>query len=489
MQRLSSRYADWRKSVLHCVAKRYRRGQFIRERWSDQMAHRTRVNEKKCYLHYNFAVVSWILVQQRKVWLGTVALLSVSALSFESVHRQDEPSRKIFSVFAAKMYSVHQRKFILNILAFLIGCSVTLFYTNVEKSCTNKQSDVLVRDQSVNNDNDIFLVILILSAPSNIRQRDAIRSTWLKINVHSLAPDTSHARVFNYNENGFIEQDSVDDQIAQLKRFQQKILQPNGNSNTPSSNLKILHYFAVSTAALPQEEHSILLRENEAHKDLLLLNDLYDSYANLTRKVLRCLEALDNMPSFKYLLKVDDDTYVKLDFLLEELMAFDRIVSQQTTSLTFPRPELYWGYFNGRANIQRSGQWKETNFHLSDRYLPYALGGGYVISRKLVGLLALNARFLSTFVSEDMSMGVWLSPYRNVYRKHDVRFDTAYIPRKCRRHHIVLHKRSVANMNDLHNGFLCTFKRANDTSIRRPKEYFYDWNRTPMQCCESVLND
>lgn len=391
------------------------------------------------------------------------------------------------------MYSVRQRKFILNILvnilAFIIGCSVTLSYTNIEHSCTNEESNVLVRDQSGNSDNEIFLVILILSAPRNIQQRDAIRSTWLKINVHSLAPDTSHARGFNYNENGFFEQDSVDDQMAQLERFQQKMLQPNRNSNTPSTNLKILHYFAVSTAALTQVELSILLKENDAHKDLLLLNGLYDSYANLTRKVLRCVQALDNMPSFKYLLKVDDDTYVKLDFLLEELMAFDRIVSQQSTSEAFPRPELYWGYFNGRANIQRSGPWKETNFQLSDRYLPYALGGGYVISRKLVGLLALNARYLSTFVSEDMSMGVWLSPYRNIYRWHDVRFDTAYMPRKCRQHHIVLHKRSVAHMHDLNNGLLCTFKRANDTSIRRPKEYFFDWTRAPMQCCESVLNE
>lgn len=392
------------------------------------------------------------------------------------------------------MYPVRQRKILLNILlnifAFVIGCSVTLSFTNVEKSCANIHDKVFVRDQSIAKDNDIFLVILILSAPDNIEQRDAIRSTWLKIDLHSLAPNPSYDRGFKfYNKNGFIVQDSVEDQMDTLERFKRKLSQTGTKGNLRNSNVKILHYFAISTANLPHYTHSNLLKENETHKDLLFLSEMSDSYANLTRKILQSITSLDNMPSFKYLLKVDDDTYVKLDLLLEELMTYDQFVSKQITSLAFPKPELYWGYFNGRANIQLSGQWKETDFHLSERYLPYALGGGYVISRKLVGLLAANARFLSTFVSEDISMGVWLSSYRHIYRKHDLRFDTAHMPRKCQHYHIVLHKRSATNMIDLRNGFLCTFDRANDTSIRRPKEYFYDWNRSPMQCCDNELNE
>lgn len=392
-----------------------------------------------------------------------------------------------------KMYSLRHRKAILNILvnifAFIIGCSVTLSLTNVEKSCTSEKNSAFVRYQSVNNDNDIFLVILILSAPNNVEQRDAIRDTWLKSSVQVVAPDTSHVRNFKYNENGFIEQDSVEDQMGELKRFQQKSIHRVGNTNAPSTTVKTLHYFAICTTALTHQLRSNLLKENDAHKDLLLLTDLRDSYANLTRKLLRSIEALDKMPSFKYLLKVDDDTFVKLDVLLQELATIDQSVSKQEGSLVFPRPELYWGYFNGRANVKRSGQWQETDFQLSERYLPYALGGGYVISRNLVALLANNARVLSTFVSEDISMGTWLSSYRNIYRKHDVRFDTAYMPRKCQRHHIVVHKRTIANMRDLQNGLLCTFKRANDTTVRRPIEYFYDWYRSPIHCCDTVLNE
>lgn len=390
---------------------------------------------------------------------------------------------------------MRKRKFILNILVnvlvFIVGCSITLAFTNVEKSCSSERNSVYVREPNVNHDNDIFLVILILSAPKNIEQRNAIRRTWLKINLRGLAVD-SLRKAFIYNENGFINQNSVEDQMADMERYKLKLLEretKTDTSNFASPNIRTLHYFAISTENLPHNEHSNLLKENEMNKDLLLLNNLRDSYANLTRKLLRSIEALDNMPSFKYLLKVDDDTYVKLDLLTEELIAFDQSVSQHAISLEYPQPELYWGYFNGRANIQRSGPWKEVDFHLSERYLPYALGGGYVISRKLVGLLAANSHSLSTFVSEDMSMGVWLSAYRNIYRMHDVRFDTAFMPRKCRRHHIVLHKRTVRNMNDLQNGLLCTFKRANETSIRRPKEYFYDWQRSPMQCCDNVFNE
>lgn len=387
------------------------------------------------------------------------------------------------------MISSSRRRIILNILvnilAFIVGSSITLSFTSVDQTCRNERAGVFVHEQNVNDDNDFFLVILILSAPNNIKQRDSIRNTWLKINFDNLDIDLSYNRMTKYNENGFMIQDSVEDQITELERFKNKLMRRRENRNS-WSNLRVLHYFAISTEALPNHENTNLLEEMRIHKDLILFSDLHDSYANLTKKILRSIVVFDGMTSFKYLLKVDDDTYVKLDLLMEELVTYDQSLMKQSTSPASPRPELYWGYFNGRAKIHRSGRWKETDFKLSEQYLPYALGGGYAISREIVRLLAANAQYLSTFVSEDVSMGVWLSSYRHIYRKHDVRFDTAYMPRKCQRHHILLHKRSVSNMYDIHKGLLCTFDHANDTSIRRPKEYFYDFDRSPNNCCENA---
>lgn len=393
------------------------------------------------------------------------------------------------------MYLYRNRKFFLNllaiVLAFILGCTITLSLTNVDKHCDGSgHESAHLSERNIDDNNAIFLIVLILSAPKNIEQRTAIRDTWinLKPKVFDESDKFVQMNRLNYNENGFLQQDGIDEQNQQLNAFKEKLKQRKLNQNSGRKlELKILHYFAIGTASLSSFELSRISTENSLHKDLLLLNDFHDSYANLTQKLLRSIETLDNIVQFKYLLKTDDDTYVKLDYLAEELYDYDRAVSKKSFSLKTPRTELYWGYFNGRANLKRKGQWKEMNFNLCEHYLPYALGGGYVISRKLIGMLAANIYAFSSFVSEDISMGVWLSPFRNIYRKHDVRFDTGYLPRKCREYHIVLHKRSVSNMYDLYGGNLCTFKNADDTTINRPSEYFYDWKRSQTRCCDAIV--
>ncbi len=94
---------------------------------------------------------------------------------------------------------------------------------------------------------------------------------------------------------------------------------------------------------------------------------------------------------------------------------------------------------------------------LCDRYLPYALGGGYVLSHDLVAYIAATADMFSFYNSEvsdllffassiphhreslpfpllqDVSVGTWLAPL-NITRQHDIRFDTEWKVRS-----IVLH--------------------------------------------------
>ena len=42
---------------------------------------------------------------------------------------------------------------------------------------------------------------------------------------------------------------------------------------------------------------------------------------------------------------------------------------------------LYWGFFDGRAPVMKKGKWAEKDYKLCDKYIPYALGGGYVLSQ------------------------------------------------------------------------------------------------------------
>lgn len=374
--------------------------------------------------------------------------------------------------------------------AFILGCTITLSVISIDKNCKNSvQSEYEVTDATASS-NEIFLVILILSAPKNIARRNTIRQTWLnlkpKIEKH-INNNGDDVTGIEYNTRGFLQQDSIYRQMISLEQFKKKMTTAVHRPLLKELNVNILHYFAIGTDAMPFAELDSLTKEHFKYKDLLLLNNLSDSYTNLTNKLLQSLGAINNIQTFKYLLKVDDDTYVKLDYLLEDLHEYDSFLSKKQFSVNFMRPELFWGYFNGRATIKSRGQWKEKNFNLCERYLPYALGGGYVISKNLVHYIAKNAHTLSRYVSEDISMGIWLSSFRNIYRKHDVRFDTSYLPRKCRAYHIVLHKRTVNDMRDLYRGQLCTFKHANDTSVQRLPEYYYEWDLPQTQCCDSFV--
>lgn len=178
------------------------------------------------------------------------------------------------------------------------------------------------------------LIILILSSPDNLKRRDTIRKTWLA-------------------DHGY------------------------------SGMLKYL--FAIGTLDILPEQKKTLQSETEKFDDLLLLPTLQDSYNALTRKVLYSFRSIYEYYSFDFLLKCDDDSYVLIHKILKELDQWQNGGSKK---------ELYWGFFNGRAQVKRSGPWKETDWILCDYYLPHALGGGYVLSYNIIKFIANNADIL-----------------------------------------------------------------------------------------------
>ena len=264
------------------------------------------------------------------------------------------------------------------------------------------------------------LVVIVLSSVNGRDRRDAIRQTWMK---------------------GY-----------------------QGRDRT------VLVTFAIGTLGLSPLSLEALNSEQEAYHDLLLLSDLKEAYSNLTRKVLYSFMWADRHLKFDYLMKCDDDTFVILDAVLEEL-------SKRISNRSF-----YWGFFDGRASVKRQGKWAEHDWFLCDRYLPYALGGGYVISADLVHRIAMNADGLQFYNSEDVSVGVWLSAYR-MERKHDVRFDTEFVSRGCSNHYIVSHKQSTKDMHSKYRlmkakGVQC------EKEYQTRGSYEYNWEELPSKCCE-----
>jgi hypothetical protein len=65
-----------------------------------------------------------------------------------------------------------------------------------------------------------------------------------------------------------------------------------------------------------------------------------------------------NAFNFKFLLKVDGDSFVRLGALLKSLRDIEH-------------PKLYWGFLDGRARPFAKGKWLEEEWRLCDYYLPY----------------------------------------------------------------------------------------------------------------------
>ena len=319
----------------------------------------------------------------------------------------------------------YKRKFQrLIIFGIVCGISVTLLLTVImglvpvaefDSSNLSVSSDLLRTSMSK-------LLVIIISAAKNADRRNAIRQTWL--------------------------------------------------SEESTQALDVQYYFVVGTEGILETERNVLNFEMQNNNDLLLLNDVKDSYDQLTHKLLASMQWINEHTNFEHLLKVDDDSFVVLSQLLE-LLSFKN------------RTRLYLGFFDGSAQVKRRGQWAELNWKLCDRYLPYARGGGYVLSHDLVAFIASNANLLQRYNSEDVSVGAWLAGL-DIERVHDPRFDTEYVSRGCHNSYIVTHKQSVTQMVDKwqtwrESGVIC----ANE--FRSRLSYVYNWDVPPSKCC--VRND
>ena len=93
--------------------------------------------------------------------------------------------------------------------------------------------------------------------------------------------------------------------------------------------------------------------ENSDHKDMLFV-DSADDFDALTSKVLKGYAHISENYRTKYVLKVDDDSYVNLPALMSELASK-------------PEQKFYWGYFQGRANVKKQGKYEEGGWFLCDR--------------------------------------------------------------------------------------------------------------------------
>lgn len=211
------------------------------------------------------------------------------------------------------------------ITVFILIVIILIIFQSLNRSYQNPHSVSVAQVRA-------FLAIIILSHVPNQQQRIALRNTWL---------------------------------------------------NLIKDNHEIRYTFVIGSKYITDEQKLLITVESQKYKDVLVLPDVKDSYDFLTSKTLRSFVYINEHWEFKYVIKCDDDSFVKAVDILKEL-----------NTKSYNVPNLYWGFFNGAARVKRRGKWKEENWILCDNYLPYALGGGYVLSQRLVQLIANNSAHL-----------------------------------------------------------------------------------------------
>lgn len=339
---------------------------------------------------------------------------------------------------------------------FYLGCCITLSFLRID--CANaflNRSNSMIKSE---------YAVLIISGPDNEVKRDSIRATWMKIASNIFV------------ENG------------------EKLYKWNHTWTKHQTRIKLIKfYFVIGTKGLSESKVTKLVNEENRSNDLLLFDNLEDTYENLASKMLKSLKWInENLEGLKYLIKCDDDSFVRVDLIVKELEAYgpemnapeiSEFVSYKKTLSSYKG--LYWGYFNGKARVYLAGKWQEKDWFLCDSYLPYALGGGYIISHSIVDYISKNTEFLSHYNSEDVSMGVWTASLDGINRVHDIRFDTEWKSRGCSKYMLVRHKQTPSDMFQLYKTLVQSQgdKLCKIESTER-KSYLYNWNVLPSSCCK-----
>ncbi|CAD5216776.1 unnamed protein product [Bursaphelenchus xylophilus] len=300
----------------------------------------------------------------------------------------------------------------------------TVFYLGrVSRPSGECQNSIIgnERQKSVQTPPKTFLLMLIMSSPEDAESRQTVRSTWLRLPSYS--------------------------------------------------DYDVRYFFPVGTKSLSEEQLKTLEKEKERFGDLEFIDKLEESFDNLAKKTAYSIERGVQKFKFEYVLKTDTDSFVQIGRLQKALK-------------DVAHPMLYYGFLDGRAKPFRRGKYREKDWVLCDRYLPYQLGGGYVLSYKLAEFIAANTRILRYYRAEDVSVGVWLAGIQVKYL-HDPRFDTEFISRGCNNNYLVSHKHHKEAMYKLaknvrENGQLC------QKEFQSRPSYVYDFSVPPSQCCQRL---
>ncbi|XP_023540320.1 hydroxyproline O-galactosyltransferase GALT3 [Cucurbita pepo subsp. pepo] len=176
-----------------------------------------------------------------------------------------------------------------------------------------------------------------------------------------------------------------------------------------------------------------LWREVEAYGDIQLM-PFVDYYSLITLKTIAiCIYGTKILPA-KYIMKTDDDAFVRIDEVLSGLKSR-------------PASGLLYGLISFDSSPDRD---KDSKWHISMEewpnatYPPWAHGPGYVISRDIAKFIVRGhqSRALKLFKLEDVAMGIWIEQFSKGGKEVQYINEERFYNSGCEANYILAHYQS-----------------------------------------------
>lgn len=200
-------------------------------------------------------------------------------------------------------------------------------------------------------DRNPFLVIMILGECHDVESRNAIRETWGNESIY----DVDVVRIF----------------LVGLPRV------------------------------VPDQTQQLLEQESVAFGDIIQ-QDFMDTYYNLTLKTLMGMEWVTKFcPSVSYIMKIDNDMFLNVDFLVHKVLHPDLPV----------RNNYFTGSIVANTGPLRGQEYKwyvPKEVYPNDTYPPYCAGPGYLLSVDMAKKIYDVAQDIRVIPMEDAFMGICL---------------------------------------------------------------------------------
>ena len=185
--------------------------------------------------------------------------------------------------------------------------------------------------------------------------------------------------------------------------------------------------------------------EETVYEDIVFILNHRDAYRQISKKSLAIITYAAKNTEAKFIMKMDDDSFIIPDRLLGSFTCIPKDVS------------FLWGNIavNNRPERDSSISWYLTYEEYSwDFFPPFAFGAGYAVDRKIADFILKNENNLPILPLEDVATGLYVEKARSAGLKV-----------------VYMHAFGVSNFRSYHCGAIVV------THYVTPEEYRCMWRR------------